>query len=135
MRASRRSLVVALVAPAAMAASGGIARSLTITSDPAGAEVRLNGTPVGATPVTVPFRHYGVYRVELRKDGFATVEAPAPVLAPGYARFPLGLFSALLWPGVIRDDRYLAYELGPQETPDREGLLERAATAAGRKSD
>ena len=109
---------------AAAASAGCIERALVIESDPAGAEVRLNGTLVGTTPVWVPFRHYGDYEIELRKEGFATLAVAEPVRAPFYARFPLCLFTELLWPGRIRDERYLSYTLEPPSSPDRAELLE-----------
>ena len=79
--------------------------------------------------MTVSFRHYGVYDVEVRKEGFETLRSPEPVLAPPWARFPLCLFTELLWPGVIHDDRYLSYELAPPVTPAAGELLRRAAEA------
>jgi len=120
------------VAFAASVAAGCVERTLVIESDPPGAEVRLNGARVGVTPVQVPFRHYGVYDVEVRKDGFETVREAEPVLAPWWGRFPLGVFSELLWPGRIRDVRFLKYDLAPPTMPDRAGLLERADAAAER---
>ncbi len=128
----RNRRAIAPVALTVLASTVGcIARTLTVESAPAGAEVRLNGRLVGTTPVTVPFRHYGVYRVELRKAGFETLESEEPVLAPLYARFPLCLFTELLWPGRIRDDdHFLTYELEKPRTPSRPELLERADAAA-----
>jgi hypothetical protein len=123
-----RSCAVAL---AVAACAGCISRSILIESEPPGAQVRLNGTPVGETPVTVSFRHYGTYDVELRKDGFETLRTWESVPAPGYARFPLCLFTELLWPGRIRDDRYLSYKLARPVAPDRAGLLRRAADMSG----
>ncbi len=120
----------ALLAAALSASTGCIARTLTVESDPPGAEVRLNGHRVGRTPVTVPFLHYGVYDVELRKEGMATLRAEAPVMAPGYARFPVCLFTEFLWPGTIHDDRKLSYVLKPPVTPGAKELLERAERAA-----
>ncbi len=123
-----RSCALAFVVAAC---SGCISRSLLIESEPPGAQVRLNGTPVGETPVTVSFRHYGTYDVELRKEGFETLRTREPVPAPFYARFPLCLFTELLWPGRIRDDRYLSYKLARPVAPDRAGLLRRAAGMSG----
>jgi hypothetical protein len=111
---------------AALPIASCIARSVTVESTPPGAEVRLNGRAVGTTPVTVPFRHYGVYRVELTKSGFETLDAEEPLLTPWWARFPLCIFTELLWPARIRDDRWLGYELEKPRTPERAGLLERA---------
>ncbi len=119
---------------AASVSVGCVERTLVIESDPSGAEVRLNGAIVGKTPVTVPFRHYGVYDVEVRKDGFEPVREAAPVLAPWWARFPLGIFTELLWPGRIQDMHYLRYDLAPPAMPDRAKLLERAEAASKRLS-
>ena len=126
-RAAAAPPLVAAIAVAV--ATGCIARTVTVESTPPGAEVRLNGQSVGRTPVTVPFRHYGVYRVEVRKSGFETLEVEEPLVAPVYARFPLCIFTELLWPARIRDDRYLSYELEKPRTPERTGLLERADEA------
>ena len=111
---------------AALSIAGCIARAVTVESTPPGAEVRLNGRAAGTTPVTVPFRHYGVYRVELRKSGFETLDVEEPLPAPWFARFPLCILTEFLWPARIRDDRWLGYELEKPRTPGRAGLLERA---------
>jgi hypothetical protein len=118
-----------VTAASALLLSGCVSRALVIESDPPGAEVRLNGTPVGRTPAYVPFRHYGIYRVELSKEGFGTLLVEEPVLAPLYARFPACLLTELILPWRIRDERYLSYDLSPEVAPDREGLLKRAAAA------
>jgi hypothetical protein len=124
------ALAVRLAAIGALAAAGCISRELRIETEPPGAEVRLNGTPVGTTPADVPFRHYGVYQVEITKEGHETLRAKELILAPAYARFPLCLFTELLWPGRIRDQRVLSYELTPPLMPDREELIEKASRAS-----
>ncbi|MHC5054559.1 MAG: PEGA domain-containing protein [Planctomycetota bacterium] len=120
------------MALAVSVAAGCVERTLVIESAPPGAEVRLNGAVVGKTPVHVPFRHYGVYDVEVRKEGFETVRAAEEVPAPCWARFPLGVFAELLWPGRIQDTHFLEYDLAPPAMPDRAKLLERAEAAAKR---
>ncbi len=120
------SSVVALLAAVA---GGCVERALTVESVPPGAEARVNGRRLGPTPVTVPFRHYGVYEIELRKEGFETLHAEESVTPRWYVRFPLGLVTELLWPGVIRDYRWLEYELRRPAIPDRAGLVRRAAEA------
>lgn len=61
---------------------GCVERTVTLTSEPAGALVHLNDEPVGRTPVTVAFTFYGIYDVRLEKDGYeslwTTHEADAP---------------------------------------------------------
>ena len=57
---------------AALALAGGcVERTITVTSEPSGSLVYLNDEEVGRTPVTVPFRFYGVYDVRLEHDGYA----------------------------------------------------------------
>jgi hypothetical protein len=51
--------------------TGCVERTITITSEPSGSLVYLNDEEVGRTPVTVPFRFYGVYDVRLEHDGYA----------------------------------------------------------------
>ena len=121
---------VAILCLAISSLGGGcIARTLTIESEPAGADVRLNGRAVGRTPVTVSFLHYGAYSVELAKEGRAPVRAERLVAAPGWARFPACLFTELLWPGTIRDSRTLSFALPPERTPSADEVLTRAGEA------
>ena len=62
--------------------SGCVQRTISITSQPAGALVYLNDEEVGRTPLTVPFTYYGTYDVRLEKDGhqplWTTAKADAP---------------------------------------------------------
>jgi hypothetical protein len=121
------------VALVVSASAGCVERTLIIESNPSGAQVRLNGQRVGKTPLRVPFRHYGIYDVEVRHDGFEPIREAASVLAPWWARFPLGIFSELLWPGRIQDVHFLKYDLKAPAMPDRAKLLKRAEAAAKRR--
>ena len=60
----------ALAALLALAGGGCVERTITITSTPPGSLLYLNDEEVGRTPVTVPFRFYGVYDVRLEHDGY-----------------------------------------------------------------
>lgn len=111
-----------------VALAGCIERTLVVESEPSGLEVRVNGTPVGRTPVEVGFRHYGVYSVELEGGGVRAAFEER-VLAPWYACFPLDVFSELLLPVRIRDVRYFFYEFKDTGPVPREGLLRRAEKA------
>jgi len=57
--------------------TGCVERLITVKSTPAGALVYLNDEEVGRTPVTVPFKFYGVYDVRLEHDGDWVPEAEA----------------------------------------------------------
>jgi len=60
--------------------TGCVERLITVKSTPAGALVYLNDEEVGRTPVTVPFRFYGVYDVRLEHEGDWVTEAEAAKL-------------------------------------------------------
>jgi hypothetical protein len=60
---------ICLLLIALVCLGGCIRRSITITSQPAGALVWLNDEEIGRTPVTVPFTYYGVYDVRLEHEG------------------------------------------------------------------
>lgn len=109
--------------------SGCVTRTLLIETEPQGAEVILNGQKMGTTPIEIPFRHYGVYRVELSHKDTDRMITQLHLEAPWYSRFPLGLFSELLWPGVIRDRHYVAFKLEKKSPPSREELIKKADTA------
>lgn len=65
-----KTLAVAGLLAGACGGVGCVQRTISITSEPAGALVWLNDEEVGRTPVAVPFRWYGTYDVRLEKDGF-----------------------------------------------------------------
>lgn len=109
MPTARALLLVALAL--ALPAAGCVERKFLIRSEPAGAEVRVNGMRVGRTPVEIPFDHYGVVRLEadpvdLDGDGYPEYEGfsePFPLDAPWYQWFPVEFFSDNLWPGTLVD--------------------------------
>ena len=53
---------------ACLAVAGCVQRTISITSTPTAALVRLNDEEVGRTPVSVPYRFYGVYDVRLERE-------------------------------------------------------------------
>lgn|GEM_PF-2001823 len=48
----------------------GMQRALVLDSRPSGAEIWVNGTPRGTTPVRIPYVHDGLFTVRLEKAGF-----------------------------------------------------------------
>jgi hypothetical protein len=55
---------------AAPRAAGGAAGAVSVTSDPAGAAVYVDGDFVGQTPITVQSLSAGDHRVRIVKDGY-----------------------------------------------------------------
>jgi len=105
-------------------------RTLTITSEPEGAQVRLDDERVGWTPITTEFHHYGTRRLTLAKDGYRVVSRQVELVPPWYARFPLDVVSEVLLPFGWRDRHELHFELEPGgdllTTPDLRSVLDRA---------
>ena len=117
-------LFVAMVT--AGAAGCGVQRTLTVQSDPPEALLYLNGTEVGRTPFTGDFTWYGVYDVELRKDGYETLTTKGDVIAPWWQWVPFD-FVAELSPIPLRDRQSLSYSLRPtsEKQVDPESLRDR----------
>ncbi len=100
---------------------------MTITSQPSGALVYLNGEEVGRTPLTREFLWYGNYDVQVRHEGYETLDTNTWVVAPWWQWPPFDLFAELL-PLRLTDRRVLHYELAETspQTVDPQALLERA---------
>ena len=105
-------------------------RRLVITSDPPGAEVRLDGRIIGVTPHEERFLHYGVRRVTLYKDGYLSYSEVVEIRGPWYTRFPVDFFSELLVPTGWEDRHEFHADLEPGRskilTPVLDGVLARA---------
>ena len=119
-------LLLALLALPACAAR----RTLTITSDPAGAEVRIDDVIVGQTPLVLPFFHYGTRRVTFYRPGYLTQSFEVDVEPPWYARFPVDFVTEIFVPVGWRDDHRIHADLrGGDEVralPALRSVLERA---------
>jgi hypothetical protein len=105
----RRIALVASLVPLLLSA-GCVRRTLTVTSNPPGALVFLNGTEVGRTPLKRDFTWYGTYDVVLRKEGYETLKTQGKVIAPWWQWVPIDLFAELL---PLHDRRELAYTMKP----------------------
>ncbi len=115
-RRGARALRAIVAALALLSASTGcVQRQLTIRSNPAGALVYIGNEPIGVTPCSTPYTYYGVREIRLVRDGFETLTVSQKIPPPWYERFPLDFVSENLWPGEIRDDRTLNFQLEPQK--------------------
>jgi len=96
-----------------MLTTGGcVEQLLSIDSGPSEAVVTLNDQEIGRTPVTTNFKWYGYYDVSVRKDGYQTLKAKSPVIAPWWQWVPFDLFAQLL-PLRLTDQQFLHYMLKP----------------------
>src|ERR1700689_2659659 len=83
-RLASRARRLALFGIVILSALGGgcVQRTLTVRSDPDGALVYLNDQEIGRTPLARYFTWYGVYDVELHKEGYQSIKTTAAVIAP-----------------------------------------------------
>ena len=93
--------------------TGCVHRSLTIRSEPPGAELMVNDTRLGTTPHSYDFLWYGWYRINLSKEGYEQLEDRTLIKAPASLWIPFDLVMELL-PFRIRDERELSYTLIPK---------------------
>lgn len=107
---------------------GCVERTMTITSEPSGALVYLNGEEVGRTPLTRDFLWYGDYDVQVRHEGHETLDTHEWVVAPWWQWPPFDLVAEIM-PIRLTDHRQLHYQLvetSPGDVnPDQ--MLDRAA--------
>jgi hypothetical protein len=132
-------LAIAAVVIGVCLAGGACAvdRRLRITTEPAGAEVTVDGKFLGQSPLELHFTHYGDRRVRVAKRGFAPVEKVVSLEPPWYGMFPFDLFSEVLIPIWRTDFQDANFALAPES--EQRGLTEEerrqrddAAVARGR---
>ncbi|HQY87093.1 MAG TPA: PEGA domain-containing protein [Tepidisphaeraceae bacterium] len=105
--------------------TGCVRRELTVTSDPAGALVYLNGREAGRTPFTTDFTYYGNYDVQLRREGTEPLVTSKKIIAPWWQWFPFDFFAELApWRPV--DKQAMHFQLEPKKPIDSKALIERA---------
>jgi len=95
-----------------------------ISSEPSGATVRIDGTPVGQTPFADPRMKTGTHRVEVVKDGFETWSGTVSVQAGKRARVDARLRSTAFAaptpaPDTVDVDRIYVNSPAEVDTPAR----------------
>src|SRR3954464_14934982 len=122
-----RAAVLSFILVGCLSGCATVERRVTILSDPPGALVYVNDQEIGRTPVERDFTWYGVYDVNVRKDGYDTKHAKTKVLAPVWQWPPIDLFVEML-PLHLKDRRTLHYHLTPTTTAaaDPDLMLSRA---------
>ncbi len=114
-RQSRATQAVGLALILLLACSGCVHRTMTIRTNPPGAFVYIDDTAIGVTPCTTPFTYYGTRKIRIVKDGYETLTTYQKIQTPWYEWPGIDFATENLWPGDIRDDRTLQFELQPQQ--------------------
>ena len=97
--------------------AGCVTRTITVKTNPDNALVYIDDKLAGESPVTIPFTYYGTRKIMIEKrdeDGRLTHERATvyeKIKSPVYEVFPLDFFSEVLWPGKLKDDHVLNYDL------------------------
>ena len=126
------ALWMALVAAGLPCALGGcVSRRMTITSNPPGALVLVEGREIGYTPVSMDFTYYGTREFTLIKDGYETLHVQQPVRAPWYQWPVIEFFADNFTPGHVTDRHAFAYQMQPQQLVPDQDLLRRAEMLRG----
>lgn len=110
-------------------ASGCVRRTITVTSEPSGALVWLNGREIGRTPVETDFLYYGTYDVQLEAEGYEPLLTFGQAKPPWWDNIPLDL-AAELTPGRKHARVAWHYRLEPRRDDPVE-LVERARQLRG----
>ncbi len=118
--------LIALAIFSMLCLNGCVERLITVTTDPPGAIVWLNGEEVGATPVTTSFTWYGTYDVVIRKDGYETLKTAQDTPAPFYQWPGIDLVSECLLPFTITDHHQWEFELTTHAPVESQELIDRA---------
>lgn len=95
--------------------SGCVHRTMTIRTNPPGAFVFIDDTQIGITPCTTPFTYYGTRKIRIVKDGYETLTTYQKIQTPWYEWPGVDFVTENFWPGDIRDDRTLQFQLQPQQ--------------------
>lgn len=107
-------------------AVGCVKRTLTITTDPPGATVVVDGETVGVTPLEMPFTFYGTREILLEKEGYSTFKAKHTEHSPVWELFPFDFVPEVMIPFTIHDAREVQFTMTPLSEPLPEALLQRA---------
>ena len=101
---------------------------MTIRTTPPGATIYVDDQLIGTSPVATDFTYYGVRTIKVMKDRFRTETIQHRFSPPWYQVPPVDFVSENLWPGKLRDEHVLDYQLVPQPNVTNEQLRERAET-------
>jgi len=125
---ARRRVAIGLLAVALSGPllSGCVRRTVTIKTDPQGAQIHLNDQLVGTSPVTTDFTWYGDYDVIVRKDGYETLRTNHKLQTPWYELPGLDIISEALVPWTIHDKQEMSFALAPAQPIDKDALLKQA---------
>jgi hypothetical protein len=91
-----------------------------------GAMVYINKQPIGRTPVTCHFTHYGTMEFTVVKEGYEPLTEFRKIRAPWYQWPGIDFFSEVVWPQEITDTKQIDFQLRPERFLTQDELIDRA---------
>jgi hypothetical protein len=112
---------------------GCVEHEMVVDTEPQGALVYLNDQEIGRTPIRREFNWYGTYDVVVRKEGYETLRAKQPVIAPWWQWVPFDLVAEVV-PWRNSDTQKLYYKLQPttQASADPQRMIRRGNELKGK---
>ena len=111
---------------AMLAGIGCVERTISITSEPAGALVHLNDEEVGRTPLEVPFTFYGVYDVRLEQEGYKPLWTKQKTDAPWWEAPGPDLFAEMIPNNKV--EQVWHFRMEPAPFVEEDDLIDRAVS-------
>lgn len=105
--------------------NGCVERRLMIRSEPAGADIVVNGRHVGIAPVNVPFDTYGTFEVMATHPGRKRLRTAVEARPPWWQYLPLDLLVEHVWPFTVQDEQEFTVALDPVGSADDPSLEQR----------
>lgn len=99
---------------------GCVQRTLTVRTEPEGALVYLNDQEVGRTPFTRSFTWYGIYDLEVHKEGYESLKTTVPLIAPWWQWAPFDFFAELF---PLTDHHEMTFTLRPPSEQEQDSML------------
>lgn len=112
----RKSTALFLAIGACLLLSGCIRKQLTVTSEPACADVWINGVYRGKTPVEIPYNWNWYYDIKLQKPGYESYCIRERFYAPAKHKIPFDLIAEIL-PVRSEEPQWRHYQL--KQVPKR----------------
>ena len=115
-----------LLAPLLLA--GCVERYIALRSEPAGAEVYLDGEKVGQTPIDIPYIWYGTREVVLEKRGYREIRERVALNPPWWQYPVIDFVTDVLIPFTITDREEFSFHLerAPLSREEIDETLKRA---------
>lgn len=120
------ALGCAAIAVCALLQPGCVERRMTIRTDPPGALVEVDGTPIGFSPASMSFTYYAPRKIKITHDDYETLTVIQDVPPPWWDNWLTEFFTENLWPFTLRDEREFRYVLEPRRAHSTESILQRA---------